>query len=233
MRRSSVHADALVGDGDHEAPLGAHAGRRRPGCRAARTRSRSRAARRAGGSRRRPRCRRPPTSPSNPSTSTRAKSVISAVGGAHDVEDRDRLAPLAGLLGTRHDEQALGVAPHAGGEVVELEERHRANRSPRPAPPCRRAARSGGRAGSGSGGPGSRRGRRCPSAAAPTAPRRRAAVTCWIVVERLGELTDLVLRRDVDRRELLDVAAASARHPASVSTRRGQSHLGDVAARRR
>ena len=44
-------------------------------------------------------------------------------GGAHDVEQRDRLLPLSGLLGTRQHEQALGVAAHAGGHVVELEQR--------------------------------------------------------------------------------------------------------------
>ena len=44
-------------------------------------------------------------------------------GGAHDVEQRDRLLPLARLLRTREHEQALRVAAHAGGHVVELEQR--------------------------------------------------------------------------------------------------------------
>ena len=43
--------------------------------------------------------------------------------GAHDVDERDRLLPLAGLLGARQHEQALRVAAHAGGHVVELEQR--------------------------------------------------------------------------------------------------------------
>ena len=44
-------------------------------------------------------------------------------GGTHDVDERDRLLPLPWLLGTREHEEALGVAPHAGGHVVELEQR--------------------------------------------------------------------------------------------------------------
>ena len=43
--------------------------------------------------------------------------------GAHDVEQRDRLLPLARLLGARQHEQALRVAAHAGRHVVELEQR--------------------------------------------------------------------------------------------------------------
>ena len=43
--------------------------------------------------------------------------------GADDVEQADRLLPLARLLGARQDEEALRVAAHAGGHVVELEER--------------------------------------------------------------------------------------------------------------
>ena len=41
----------------------------------------------------------------------------------HDVDERDRLLPLTRLLGARQHEQALGVAAHAGGHVVELEQR--------------------------------------------------------------------------------------------------------------
>ena len=44
-------------------------------------------------------------------------------GGAHDVEQRDRLLPLARLLGARQHEEALRVAAHAGRHVVELEQR--------------------------------------------------------------------------------------------------------------
>ena len=44
-------------------------------------------------------------------------------GGPHDVHDGDGGAPLTGLLRAREDQQALGVAAHAGGEMVELEER--------------------------------------------------------------------------------------------------------------
>ena len=43
--------------------------------------------------------------------------------GAHDVEQRDRLLPLPRLLGAGEHQQALGVAPHAGRHVVELEQR--------------------------------------------------------------------------------------------------------------
>ena len=41
---------------------------------------------------------------------------------ADDVEQADRLLPLAGLLGARQDEEALRVAAHAGRHVVELEQ---------------------------------------------------------------------------------------------------------------
>ena len=53
---------------------------------------------------------------------TRAKSAISAAAAADDVDDGDRGAPLAGLVGAGEDEEALGVAAHPGGELVELEE---------------------------------------------------------------------------------------------------------------
>ena len=43
--------------------------------------------------------------------------------GAHDVDERDGLLPLARLLGAGEHEEALGVAAHAGGHVVELEQR--------------------------------------------------------------------------------------------------------------
>ncbi len=42
--------------------------------------------------------------------------------GTHHVAEGDGLAPAAGGLDAGQDEQRLGVATHAGGEVVELEE---------------------------------------------------------------------------------------------------------------
>ena len=44
-------------------------------------------------------------------------------GGAHDVDERDRLLPLTRLLRTREHEEALRVAAHARRHVVELEQR--------------------------------------------------------------------------------------------------------------
>ena len=44
-------------------------------------------------------------------------------GGAHDVEQRDRLLPLPRLLRARQHEEALRVPSHASRHVVELEER--------------------------------------------------------------------------------------------------------------
>ncbi len=43
-------------------------------------------------------------------------------GRAHDVAHRHGLRPRTGRFGARQHEQALGVTPHAGGEVVEAEE---------------------------------------------------------------------------------------------------------------
>ena len=43
-------------------------------------------------------------------------------GGPDHVDQRHRLAPAAGRLGPREHDQVLGVAAHAGGQVVELEE---------------------------------------------------------------------------------------------------------------
>ena len=45
-----------------------------------------------------------------------------ADGGADDVGQRDRAATAAGRLGAGQHQQRLGVAAHAGGEVVEPEE---------------------------------------------------------------------------------------------------------------
>ena len=42
--------------------------------------------------------------------------------GTHDVAEGDGLAPAAGRLDAGQHEQRLGVATHAGGEVVELEQ---------------------------------------------------------------------------------------------------------------
>ena len=58
-----------------------------------------------------------------PTSSTRWEIGDLGGGGAHDVDQRDRLLPLPRLLGTGEDEQALRVAPHAGRHVVELEQR--------------------------------------------------------------------------------------------------------------
>ena len=43
-------------------------------------------------------------------------------GGPYDVHQLDGLAPLPGGRGAGEDHQALGVPPHAGGQVVEAEE---------------------------------------------------------------------------------------------------------------
>ncbi len=43
-------------------------------------------------------------------------------GGPHHVHELLRLAPLPGRGGAGEDDQALGVAPHAGGQVVEPDE---------------------------------------------------------------------------------------------------------------
>lgn len=43
-------------------------------------------------------------------------------GGAHDVHELDGLAPLPGGGGAGEDHQALGVAAHTGGQVVEAEQ---------------------------------------------------------------------------------------------------------------
>ena len=97
--------------------------RPRPRSRAVRTTSRSRAARRAR------------WATSDDRAARHREVVVDADeldarevgdlggGGAHDVEQRDRLLPLPRLLGTRQHEQALRVAPHAGRHVVELEQR--------------------------------------------------------------------------------------------------------------
>ena len=50
---------------------------------------------------------------------------------ARHVEHGHGCPPLTRLLGTGEHEQALGVAAHAGREMVELEERRRARRDPR------------------------------------------------------------------------------------------------------
>ena len=43
-------------------------------------------------------------------------------GGPDHVDQRHRLAPAPGRLGPREHDQVLGVAAHAGGQVVELEQ---------------------------------------------------------------------------------------------------------------
>ena len=43
-------------------------------------------------------------------------------GGAQDVDQRHRRHVALGEVGAGEDQQVLAVAPHAGGEVVELEQ---------------------------------------------------------------------------------------------------------------
>ena len=52
----------------------------------------------------------------------RAKSSTSPMATRTTSASGDRAAPAAGRLGAGQHEQRLGVAAHAGGEVVELEE---------------------------------------------------------------------------------------------------------------
>ena len=51
----------------------------------------------------------------------------------HDVHQRDRVAPATGGRVAGQDDQALGVPPHAGGQVVDAEQVFKLLRVPRPA----------------------------------------------------------------------------------------------------
>ena len=117
------HADALVGDREHEPGRGDRARDDDRGVGRRERRSRSRAARRGGGRRRTPRGPTPRASSSMPTSSTRGKSAISAAAARTTSSSAIGCCHCRGCSAPGEHEEALGVASHAGRHVVELEQR--------------------------------------------------------------------------------------------------------------